>query len=222
MADSASAEVEILRLSAQVAEAERRKDADGVARYLAADYVGIDPSGKLIDRTLLIERYRRIDFHLDMLQLTDISISAAHDSAWEVGLMQLAEPGRAEIFRSVPLLALLGQIGAGLAHCGVADDPDDGLAARPSRNASGMIHWPGPMPSSDGDFAAGPDCDSDGDRDAKIGRCKSGCDQSTTQQRHHRMPRQPLPYSPRRICGFHRLDAQCGNRQIKTCCDCAR
>jgi ketosteroid isomerase-like protein len=90
MADSESIEVEIERLSEQVAEAERRKDADGVGRHIAADYIGIDPSGKLIDRTVLIERYRRIDFHLDTLQLTDITISAGQDCAWEVGLMQLA------------------------------------------------------------------------------------------------------------------------------------
>jgi ketosteroid isomerase-like protein len=90
LADAAIVEIEIRRLSAQVAAAERRKDADAVARYLAADYVGIDPSGKLIDRTELIERYRRSDFHLDTLWLTDISVSAGEDSAWEVGLMQLA------------------------------------------------------------------------------------------------------------------------------------
>jgi len=90
MAELGNTEQEILRLSALVADAERRKDAEAVARHLAHSYTGIDPSGELIDRAMLLDRYRSGEFNLDALKLTDISISAAQDAAWEFGVMDLA------------------------------------------------------------------------------------------------------------------------------------
>jgi hypothetical protein len=83
-------EEEIIRLSTFISEAERRKDADTVSPYLAQDYVGIDPTGVLIDKAMVVERYRSGGFNLDTLTLSDIAVKAHQDSAWEFGTMDLA------------------------------------------------------------------------------------------------------------------------------------
>ncbi|HEY6456382.1 MAG TPA: nuclear transport factor 2 family protein [Steroidobacteraceae bacterium] len=83
-------EEEIIRLSGFVAEAEKRKDAETVAAYLADDYVGIDPSGNLIDKAVLVGRYRSGGFNLNELTLRDVAVRAHQDSAWEFGEMKLA------------------------------------------------------------------------------------------------------------------------------------
>jgi len=83
-------EAEIIRLSRAVAEAEKRKDADAVAAFIAADYVGIDPSGELIDKATVVGRYRASGFTLTTLTVSDIVVKAQHDSAWEFGTMDLA------------------------------------------------------------------------------------------------------------------------------------
>jgi ketosteroid isomerase-like protein len=85
-----SVEAEIIRLSGFVAEAEKRKDAATVSAYLADDYVGIDPSGILIDKATLVGRYRSGGFNLNVLTLRDVAVRACQDSAWEIGTMQLA------------------------------------------------------------------------------------------------------------------------------------
>jgi hypothetical protein len=85
-----SVEAEIIRLSRLVAAAERRKDAHMVAPYLAADYVGIDPSGELIDKATVVGRYRSGGFNLDTLALSDMAVRAQQNSAWEFGTMDLA------------------------------------------------------------------------------------------------------------------------------------
>ena len=84
-----SVEEEIIRLSGLVAEAEKRKDAATVASYLTEGYVGIDPSGVLIDKARLVDRYRSGGFNLNTLTLHDIAVRACHDSAWEFGTMEL-------------------------------------------------------------------------------------------------------------------------------------
>jgi ketosteroid isomerase-like protein len=81
---------EIIRLSRQVSEAEKRKDANAVSPYLAENYVGIDPSGDLIDKATVIGRYRSGGFNLATLTLSDIAVRAHQDSAWEFGTMELA------------------------------------------------------------------------------------------------------------------------------------
>ncbi len=83
-------EKEIIRLSRLVSEAEKRKDADALSPYLAQDYVGIDPSGALIDKATVIGRYRSGGFNLDTFRLSDIAVKAHQDSAWEFGTMDLA------------------------------------------------------------------------------------------------------------------------------------
>jgi ketosteroid isomerase-like protein len=90
VADMGIVEEEIIRLSGFVSAAEKRKDAGVVASYLAADYVGIDPSGDLLDKAMLVGRYRAGEFNLDTLTLSDIAVRAHQDSAWEFGTMELA------------------------------------------------------------------------------------------------------------------------------------
>jgi hypothetical protein len=79
---------EIIRLSRLVSEAEKRKDAAAVSSHLTQDYVGIDPSGDLIDKATLVDRYRTGGFNLDTLSLHDIAVRAQRDSAWEFGTME--------------------------------------------------------------------------------------------------------------------------------------
>jgi hypothetical protein len=81
---------EIIRLSRLVSEAEKRKDANAVSPYLAENYIGIDPSGDLIDKATVIGRYRSGGFNLATLTLSDIAVRAHQDSAWEFGTMELA------------------------------------------------------------------------------------------------------------------------------------
>jgi ketosteroid isomerase-like protein len=88
--DMGSVQEEIIRLSKLVSEAEKRKDAEAVASHLCDDYIGIDPSGDLIDKAALIGRYRADGFNLDTLRLRDIAVKAQKDSAWESGTMELA------------------------------------------------------------------------------------------------------------------------------------
>jgi ketosteroid isomerase-like protein len=83
-------EAEIIRLSRLVSDAEKRKDSDTVSAHLAEDYVGIDPSGELIDKAALVGRYRSGGFNLDSLTLSDIVVRAMQDSAWEFGTMDFA------------------------------------------------------------------------------------------------------------------------------------
>jgi hypothetical protein len=85
-----SVEEQIIRLSRLVAEAEKRKDAETVSSYIAAGYLGIDPSGTLIDKPALISRYQSGGFNLDTLVLRDIAVRACQDSAWESGTMELS------------------------------------------------------------------------------------------------------------------------------------
>jgi hypothetical protein len=83
-------EAEIIRLSRFVSAAEKRKDAGVVSSYLAEEYVGIDPSGAVIDKATLVGRYRSGDFNLDTLSLSDIAVRVHQASAWEFGTMDLA------------------------------------------------------------------------------------------------------------------------------------
>jgi hypothetical protein len=88
--DTHDVEEEILRLSRLVSEAEMRKDASVVSSYIDQDYVGIDPSGEIIDRSTLIGRYHTAGFNLDRLQLSEVKVRACQDTAWESGTMDLA------------------------------------------------------------------------------------------------------------------------------------
>ncbi len=85
-----SVEEEIIRLSGFVAQAEMRKDAETVSAYLTDHYVGIDPSGNLIDKATLVGRYRSGGFNLNKLTLQDAAVKAGQGSAWEFGKMELA------------------------------------------------------------------------------------------------------------------------------------
>jgi hypothetical protein len=57
---------------------------------IADGYLGIDPSGTLIDKPALISRYQSGGFNLDTLVLRDIAVRACQDSAWESGTMELS------------------------------------------------------------------------------------------------------------------------------------
>jgi ketosteroid isomerase-like protein len=89
-AEMENIEAEIIRLSQLIAHAEKRKDADAVSPHLAEDYVGIDPSGEVIDKATVVGRHRSDGFNLNTLRLSDIKVRAQRDCAWEFGTMDLA------------------------------------------------------------------------------------------------------------------------------------
>jgi len=82
-------EVEIISLSRQIVEIELRKDAESLSEFICDDYVGIDPSGALIDKEISIGRYRRPDFELFQHAISDISVSTLGEAAIEIGIMTL-------------------------------------------------------------------------------------------------------------------------------------
>jgi ketosteroid isomerase-like protein len=82
-------EQEIVTLSRKIVELELRKDADALAPYIADDYVGVDPSGALIDKEISVGRYRRDDFSLDEHGISDLAVSVFGDAALEIGMMTL-------------------------------------------------------------------------------------------------------------------------------------
>ena len=84
-----SHEAEIIALSNRIVDIELRKDADALAALICDDYVGIDPSGMLIDKDVSVGRYRRSDFDLSQLSIADISVSILDGAAIEIGIMSL-------------------------------------------------------------------------------------------------------------------------------------
>ena len=84
-----SHEAEIIALSNRIVDIELRKDADALAALICDDYLGIDPSGMLIDKDVSVGRYRRSDFDLSQLSISDISVSILDGAAIEIGIMSL-------------------------------------------------------------------------------------------------------------------------------------
>ena len=84
-----SHEAEIIAPSNRIVDIELRKDADALAALICDDYVGIDPSGMLIDKDVSVGRYRRSDFDLSQLSISDISVSILDGAAIEIGIMSL-------------------------------------------------------------------------------------------------------------------------------------
>ncbi|QSA95656.1 nuclear transport factor 2 family protein [Methylococcus sp. EFPC2] len=84
-----TAEQHLIDLSDKIVEIELRKDADALERYIADDYVGVDPSGALIDKEIAVGRYRRDDFHLYEHGVSDISVTVTAGTALEIGVMTL-------------------------------------------------------------------------------------------------------------------------------------
>lgn len=82
-------EAEIIGLSKRIVEIELRKDAAALEELICDDYVGIDPSGMLIDKEVSVGRYRRADFALFQLSVSDISVSILDETAIEIGTMNL-------------------------------------------------------------------------------------------------------------------------------------
>jgi len=80
---------EIIALSERTVDIELRKDVDALAALICDDYVGVDPSGMLIDKGISVGRYRRSDFDLSQLSISDISVSILDGAAIEIGIMSL-------------------------------------------------------------------------------------------------------------------------------------
>lgn len=76
-------------ISRKIVEIELRRDADALAPYITEDYVGIDPSGALINKDISVGRYRRDDFRLFEHGISDIAVSVFDDTALEIGVMTL-------------------------------------------------------------------------------------------------------------------------------------
>jgi len=82
-------EAEIIALSQRIVAIELRRDAEALEGLVCDDYVGIDPSGILIDKAVSVGRYRRADFELRHHAISDISVSILGETAIEIGVMHL-------------------------------------------------------------------------------------------------------------------------------------
>jgi len=83
-------EEQIISLSKQIVEIELRRDAAMLEALICDDYVGVDPSGILIDKTISVGRYRNADFELFQHAVDEISVSVLGSVAIEIGVMTLA------------------------------------------------------------------------------------------------------------------------------------
>ncbi len=82
-------EAEIISLSKQIVEMELHKDADALSRLICDDYIGVDPSGILINKEVSVGRYRRADFKLLRHAISEISVFVFGETATEIGVMNL-------------------------------------------------------------------------------------------------------------------------------------
>ena len=90
-------EDEILALSRSIVDIELRRDAAALEALICDDYVGVDPSGAIIDKAISVGRYRDPEFELTEHGIADVQISVLGDVALEIGVMRLA--GRLGVFR---------------------------------------------------------------------------------------------------------------------------
>lgn len=78
----------IISLSREIVDIELRKDANALEQYIADDYLGVDPSGALINKNICVGRYGREDFLLYEHGILDISVIVFSDTALEIGVMK--------------------------------------------------------------------------------------------------------------------------------------
>jgi ketosteroid isomerase-like protein len=79
----------ILGLSESIVAIELRRDADALATLLTDDYIGVDPSGALINKQISVGRYRREDFALHEHGISEVIVKVLGETALEVGIMCL-------------------------------------------------------------------------------------------------------------------------------------
>lgn len=83
-------EAHILELTHRIVEIELRRDADALAALICDDYLGVDPSGALIDKAISVGRYRNPEFQLHEHGIAEVQIACLGETAIEVGIMKLA------------------------------------------------------------------------------------------------------------------------------------
>ena len=82
-------EAVILGLSESIVAIELRRDADALARLITDDYIGIDPSGSLINKATSVGRYLREDFALHEHGISEVVVKVLGETALEIGIMRL-------------------------------------------------------------------------------------------------------------------------------------
>lgn len=85
----ARVEEEIIALSRRIVEIELSRDADSLEHLICDDYIGVDPSGALINKEISVGRYRDPTFILTQHGISDIEVKVFGDAALEIGLMRL-------------------------------------------------------------------------------------------------------------------------------------
>jgi ketosteroid isomerase-like protein len=83
-------EAHILELSHRIVEIELRRDADALSALICDDYLGVDPSGAIIDKSVSVGRYRNPEFELHEHSVAEVQITCLGETALEVGIMNLA------------------------------------------------------------------------------------------------------------------------------------
>jgi len=82
-------EDEIIALSHRIVAIELAREADSLECLVCDDYIGIDPSGALIDKSVSVGRYRNPEFQLTKHGVSDITVKVIGESAIEIGVMKL-------------------------------------------------------------------------------------------------------------------------------------
>jgi ketosteroid isomerase-like protein len=83
-------EAQILELSRRIVDIELRRDTNALAALICDDYVGVDPSGGLIDKSVSVGRYANPDFELTQHGVDAVQVSSFGATALEIGVMTLA------------------------------------------------------------------------------------------------------------------------------------
>lgn len=79
MTESIDDEVVLKQLNAELAEAEVKRDTGGLARILADDYLGVDPSGSLLTREKILTTYAEGSVQLESIVTSDLHIRIMGD-----------------------------------------------------------------------------------------------------------------------------------------------
>lgn len=74
MTPDPKAEAQLRQLNAELAEAEVRRDIDALERLISDDYLGIDPSGSLLTKELIMSTYGSGKVVLESIVTSDLRI----------------------------------------------------------------------------------------------------------------------------------------------------
>jgi ketosteroid isomerase-like protein len=84
--ETSEAEQELLKLEKEFGEAIVSNDVDGIGRFVADDWIIIDPNGEIVDRTRFFEVIKSGVLMHDMMESEDFRVRVYGDSAVVTGV----------------------------------------------------------------------------------------------------------------------------------------